>query len=73
MGVIARAVGVFLSPILHGFHCAFSVPFELVTASQVILYRADSPDNATGNGKSRSKGSCHMDLSMQICNKITAR
>jgi hypothetical protein len=51
MGVIARAVGVFLSPILHGFHCAFSVPFELVTASQVILYRVDSPDNATGTGK----------------------
>lgn len=67
MGVIAassRGVPLADSPWINN---ASSAPFELVIASQVILYRLTGLTMNRG-WESRSKGSCHMDLSMQIWN-----
>lgn len=67
MGVIAassRGVPFADSPWINS---ASSAPFELVIASQVILYRLTALTMHLG-WESRSKGSCHMDLSMQISN-----
>lgn len=72
MGVIAassRGVSFSDSPWING---ASSAPFELVIASQVILYRLTGLTIRRG-WESRSKGSCHMDLSMQISNNEQRR
>lgn len=69
MGVIAassRGVSFADSPWINS---ASSAPFELVIASQVILYRLTALTMHLG-WESRSKGSCHMDLSMQISNSM---
>lgn len=67
MGVIAassRGVSFTDSPWINS---ASSAPFELVIASQVILYRLTGL-TILRRWESRSKGSGHMDLSMQIYN-----
>lgn len=72
MGVIAassRGVSFADSPWINS---ASSAPFELVIASQVILYRLTALTMHLG-WESRSKGSCHMDLSMQISNNMQHR
>lgn len=72
MGVIAassRGVPFADSPWINS---ASSTSFELVIASQVILYRLTALTMQRG-WESRSKGSCHMDLSMQISNNTAPR
>lgn len=72
MGVIAassRGVSFADSPWINS---ASSAPFELVIASQVILYRLTALTMHLG-WESRSKGSCHMDLGMQISNNMWHR
>lgn len=72
MGVIAassRGVPFADSPWINS---ASSTSFELVIASQVILYRLTALTMHRG-WESRSKGSCHMDLSMQISNNTALR